>query len=89
MCYIAVLGSRKTSISETDSGIIKYEQPKPRPRPESSTGSQSNPLIAPPPAVLRRNSSASSCSTDANEPDLISFTSPPPASSALEFALNR
>lgn len=83
--------SRKSSISETDSSLSRYEshQLKPRPRPESNVTNQVNPLIKPPPISLRRNSSASSCNTDTNEPDLISFTSPSPTTSTIGFNLDR
>lgn len=76
--------SRSSSITETDNRPLK-----PRPRPEASFGSQGGALIAPPPVSLRRNSSTSSCNTDTNEPDLISFTNPPPHSSVIGFCLDR
>lgn len=83
----SVISETKRNVTESDS---KHENRslKPRPRPEASLGGQGSSLIAPPPASLRRNSSASSCNTDTNEPDLISFTNPPPQNSVIGFCLD-
>nr|CAH7729175.1 unnamed protein product [Callosobruchus chinensis] len=80
--------ARASSMTETDS-CVKYDRQtsKSRPRPggAQSSGNASNPLIAPPPSSQRKTSM-----TDNETPDLISFSSPPPAintftSNIIEF----